>query len=115
MTTKENQIRLGIAINREKDNYVYITAEPKTGIRPKFTYHVIQIPQTFFPNEPSTPITPETRSIVGWVIAIIILILLVLGLGWLYCRQRKKANIILNEAIQYRPIVPLNSTESSNI
>ena len=115
VTTKENQIRLGIAINREKDNYVYITAEPKTGIRPKFTYHVIQIPQTFFPNEPSTPITPETRSIVGWVIAIIILILLVLGLGWLYCRQRKKANIILNEAIQYRPIVPLNSTESSNI
>lgn len=117
VTTKEKQIRLGIAINREKDNYVYITAEPKTGIKPKFTYHVIQIPQTIFTNgtNPSSPVSPESRSIVGWVIAIIILILLVLGLGWLYCRQRKKANIILNEAIQYKPIVPLNSTEGSNI
>ena len=117
VTTKEKQVRLGIAINREKDNYVYITAEPKTGIKPKFTYHVIQIPQTIFTNgtNPSSPVSPESRSIVGWVIAIIILILLVLGLGWLYCRQRKKANIILNEAIQYKPIVPLNSTEGSDI
>ena len=45
--TAERAITLGIPINRAYDNYIYITAEPQTGIKPKFTYQTLQIPKSF--------------------------------------------------------------------
>ena len=77
--TSERSITLGIPINRAFDNYIYITAEPQTGIKPKFTYQTLQIPKSITNGTTETE-TPVTSSKTGWIIAIIILALIVLKL-----------------------------------
>lgn len=116
VTAETSIVQSSIRLNRSIDNYIYITAEPKTGIKPKFTYRVLEIPKSLDPTPTPTPTpspeptpepTPEpSSSNTGiWIAVTVILVVLIGLLLFLLWRKQKKANIIIEETNKYKPLV----------
>lgn len=86
-----------IPIDTSIKQYVYITAQPKGGISPKFSYSPVPIQ--------SNSSKSFDKTNVLWILAIIIIVILIFFFGFLFLKIKQNSkNVIKEETINYTPL-----------
>lgn len=84
--SNELKLKLTIALDRTKENHVFITAMPSEGISPLFYYNTIHF-KTIQPAQ-----IPEGFSYVWWIVIGLIFIIIIISIIFIYAYKRKRAN-----------------------